>query len=246
MPEIRSTVGGLRAIALMFRPIRDIASGRSICFLTRTHLNTPGLGTLMPETFRPAAEFSGRSKDLFSLELLQLGEVITVLDESDRVFEWVSLDMPLSVLLDKEVLKLLEQVCDKFSLTPNKFCFVIPERVLEEKESTAAENIARLRRHGYHIMLSGFGDSGCPFISLSELSVDYVMLSPSLTGQLRKTERGDLAIHSIISFVNELGCDPVADGVENSTQAEAFYELGCNYCAGPLSGEYISLSELIE
>lgn len=246
MPETQTTVGGLRAIELNFRPMRDINTGRSISFLSRTHLNSPGLGVLMPETFRPAADISGQAQELFHLEMLRLAESAIALKESDRIFEWLSLDMPLSILKDRASTKILETICDQFSLSSGKFAFVIPETVLLEQDSTAAENIAFLRRLGYHMILSSFGENGCPFMKLSEYTMDYVMLSPSVTNYINKTERGNQAVHSIISFINELGCDPIADGVKNSVQAEILYSFGCNYCAGSLCGEYISLAELTE
>ena len=244
MPETQTTVDGLRAIELNFRPLRDIATGRSVCYLARTQLNTPGLGTLMPETFRPAAEASGKSGELFSLEMLQLAESIRALDESERQFQWVSQDMPLSLLRDRSAVAGIEKICEQFSLSHGKLCFAVPEETLDEKDDRAAKNIALMRKLGFHVMLTGFGESGCPFIQLSELVVDYVMLCPSLTLSLGKSERSDQAVRSIISFINDLESEPVADGVKNASQAETFYSLGCNYCAGHLSGEYISLSGL--
>ena len=244
MPETQTTVDGLRAVELSFRPLRDIATGRSVCYLARTQLNTPGLGTLMPETFRPAAELSGKSAELFSLELLQLAESIRTLDESDRQFQWVSQDMPLSIIRDRAAVARIEETCEQFSLSHGKLCFAVPEETLGEKEDRAAKNIALMRKLGFHVMLTGFGESGCPFIQLSELIVDYVMLSPSLTFHLGKGERSDRAVHSLITFINDLESEPVADGVKTSSQAETLYSFGCNYCAGHLSGEYISLSGL--
>lgn len=246
MPDIQTTVGGLRAIELYFRPMRDIATGRTVCYFSRTQLNTPDLGTLMPETFRPAAENARQSHKLFSLEILQLAESIRALNEADRIFDWVSLEMPLSILKDRATTTLLDKVCEQFSLSPGEFCFVIPEGTLTETDGTAAHNTVRLRQRGYHVLLAGFGESGCPFIRLSELSVDYVLLTPSLLQYIGKNERSDQAVHSIISFVNDLQCEPVADGVQNSSQAEALYKFGCNFCAGSLSGDYLPLSDLTQ
>lgn len=244
MGDTPTTVDGLRAIELTFRPLRDIASGRSVCYLARTQLNTPGLGTLMPETFRPAAEASGKSSELFSLELLQLAESIRELSESERRFQWVSQEMPMSLLRDRATVALLEKVCEQFSLPSGKFCFAIPEEVLDEPDDKVSKNIEHMRKLGFHVMLTGFGESGCPFIRLSDFLVDYVMLCPSVTLYLGRSERGDQAVHSIVSFINDLECEPVADGVKNSSQAEALYGFGCAYCAGPLSGDYISISQL--
>ena len=98
MAGIPSTIGGLRAIQLSFRPMREISSGRSVSYLSRTQLNTPELGTLMPETFRQAAEYSGQSKKLFQLELLQLAEAIDALTVYGKILHWISPDRPLSIL----------------------------------------------------------------------------------------------------------------------------------------------------
>lgn len=246
MAEIPSTIGGLRAIQLSFRPMREISSGRSVSYLSRTQLNTPELGTLMPETFRPAAEYSGQSKKLFQLELLQLAEAIDALTVYGKIFHWISLDMPLSILKDPETPAELNRICEQFTISPNKFCFAIPEAVMAETDTTAADQLARLRRRGYHMMLTGFGESGCPFMKLSELAVDHVLLSPGVIQYLGRSERSDQAVHSIISFVNDLQSEPVADGVKSSAQAESLYEFGCTYCTGPLSGDYLTLEELTQ
>ena len=72
------------------------------------------------------------------------------------------------------------------------------------------------------------------------------MHSTAVTSFVCKNEKTDQAVHSIVDFINNLGIEPIADGVKNSIQAESFYEFGCNFCVGPLSGDYISLDELIE
>ena len=73
---------------------------------------------------------------------------------------------------------------------------------------------------------------------LADFPVDYVMLSPEVANHIGKDERSDNAVKSIIGFVSDLGCEPVADGVVNSRQAEMFYAFECAYCAGSLAGNY--------
>lgn len=244
LPEKQTTVDGLRAVELKYRPLREIATGRTVCWLSRTNLNTPELGTLMPEAFRAAAEFSGQSRKLFPLEVMQLAEAIRAVTASDRIFDWISVYMPMRVLKDGAVPALMDKVCEQFGVPANKFCFALPEQILNEEDGSAANQTARLRRRGYHVMLENFGESGCPFLKLSELSADFVMLSPAVTAYLEKGERSEQAVHSILNFINELGCEPIADGVRSSAQAALLYEFGCNYCAGSLSGGYLPLDAL--
>lgn len=245
MLNVPTNVGGLRAIELNYRPLRDIGTGRTLSYLSRTNLNSPGLGVLMPETFRPAAEKSGKSRDLYSLELLQLAEGIRSMNQAGRLFNWISIQMPMDILRDGAAAKVAEKICDQFSITSNEICFAIPERVLTEKDNAAAENITRLRRHGFHIMLEGFGESS-PYLRLSMIEPDFILLSPSVTDYIGKGERAEQAVRSLIALINDQDIEPVADGVQNSTQAEKFYEFGCNLCAGSLSGDYVPLDDLLE
>lgn len=67
MANIRTTVDGLRAIELDFRPIIDSTTGKPAFYLVRTHLNTPDKGVLLPEVFRPVAETVHLSGELFRL-----------------------------------------------------------------------------------------------------------------------------------------------------------------------------------
>lgn len=245
MPQMQTNVGGLRSIELNFRPMRDLSTGATVCYLSRTHLNTPGLGILMPEVFRPAAEASGMSEELFELELLQLAEAAQAIKKSGKEYNWISLKMPVSVLCDKKTADNVNIICERFKLTPNELAFTVPKLVLTETNKAIEEGIVLLRRHGYHIILSDFGDNDSPFLRLPELSVDHVLISPTVTNRLGKNERTDHAIGSVISFVKGLDIEPIADGVKNSAQAESLYGFGCNYCTGSLPGKYVPLVKLI-
>ena len=241
-----TTVDGVRAVEMHYRPIREIATGRTTFYQSRTQLNTPELGTLMPEAFRQPAEFSGQSRKLFGLEAMQLAEAIGDLTAAERVFEWVSVHLPVRVLKDGTLPKLLEKICSQFELSPGRLCLELPANVLYEKEKAAPNAVSLLRKQGYHLMLCGFGETGTPFLELAAFPFDYVLLSPQITSSLGNSERTDSAVHSLIGYVNEMGCEPVADGVSSSTQASALYECGCNFCAGSLSGGYMPLSAFTE
>jgi EAL domain-containing protein (putative c-di-GMP-specific phosphodiesterase class I) len=64
------------------------------------------------------------------------------------------------------------------------------------------------------------------------------MLSPEVANYIGRGERADSAVKSIIGFVNDMGAEPIADGVFNVAQAEALYAFECSYCAGSLVGKY--------
>ena len=234
-----TTVGGLRAIELHYRVIRHIASGEASFLQARTQLNTPGMGTLMPENFREIADMSSQSTDLFLLELMQAIQAHQKFVAREVNFEWLALYMPVHYLQQIACDRILMENCRKYEVMYNRLCFALPGRLLLENDGIAARTIRILHGYGFHFMITGFGAQNCPVMRLTDFPVDYVMLSPELTYYLSRDNRAHNAVGAVVNFINEIGAVPIADGVAESHQAEIFYEFGCPYCAGRLAGAYL-------
>jgi len=234
-----TTVGGLRAIELQYRIIRDITTGELAFFQSRTQLNTPGLGTLMPENFRQIADMSSQSTELFLLELVQAIQTHQKFIDRELTFDWISVYMPVHYLLQISCDRILMEQCRKYGISYNRLCFALSGKLLLETNGLAARMIRILHGYGFHFMLSDFGTQNCPIMRLTEFPVDYVMLNAEVTHYLSRDQRSHNAAGSVVGFVNEVGAVPIADGVTESHQAEMFYEFGCRYCAGELSGKYM-------
>ena len=235
-----TTVGGLRAVELYFRVIRNISTGDPTFFQSLTRLNTPGLGVLQPESFREVTEVTTQCTDLFRLELLQGIEAVKKFTERELHFEWVTVYMPVRFLLEIRADRTLLEYCEKFEIPTGKLCFALSDRLLMERDGVAAERLRALRARGFHFMQTDFGADNCPLMRLADFPVDYVMLSPEVTQYIGRDERANGAVHSIIDFADDMGAKPIADGVSDSRQAETLYEFGCSYCAGPLAGSYMA------
>lgn len=238
--EVQTLVGGLRAVELYYRPIRESSSGNTAFYQSQTRLNTPGLGTLTPENFRDVAEVTNQCVTLFDLEVVQAIEAAKKFIERDVIFEWLSVYMPAEYLRDIRAERNLMEFCDHLEVHTNKICFALSSKILEEQDGSASTVMRNLRNRGFHFMLEGFGSDSCPMMKLSEFNVDFVMLSPEVTHFLGKSERGDSAVKSMIDFITELEANPIADGVTGSLQAEKLFSYGCSYCAGPLTGKYVA------
>ncbi len=236
----QTTVGGLRAVELNYRVIREVMTGQPAFFQSRTQLNTSGLGTLMPENFRQVAELSDQCKELFRLELIQAMEAHNKFVEREFQFNWMSVYMPLRFLLEYGADRTLLKFCDKYEISANRLCFALSDRILMKGNKTISLAIQNLRHRGFHFMVTDFGGLGCPVMRLTDFPVDYVMLSPEAIQNMGRGERSDNAVRSLINFISEMDATPIADGVQDVHQTESLYEYGCIYCAGKLTGKYMA------
>lgn len=53
-------------------------------------------------------------------------------------------------------LRVVADYCDKFGVKYERVCFELLPDVLDEADSTAADNVALMRRQGFHFLLTGF------------------------------------------------------------------------------------------
>ena len=240
MQEVQTTVGGVRAIELFYRAIRNIAAGTTAFYQSQTRLNTPGLGTLMPENFRDVSEITQQCINLFELEIIQALEAAKTFTERELIFNWLSVYMPVKYLREPGVEDRLLDICQKMEVPSTQICFAVSEKLFEEEDGVVGDRIRKLRNRGFHFMLTDFGSISSPIMRLSGFEVDYVMLSREITEYIGRDERSDSAVKSLVDFVTGLGAEPIADGISNVRQAETLYGFECHYCAGPLAGKYMA------
>ncbi|MBO4524479.1 MAG: EAL domain-containing protein [Ruminococcus sp.] len=236
----QATVDGLRAVELNYRSIREISSGHTAFFQTKTLLNSPNLGVLTPDIYRDVAEMTNQADQLFRLELIQALEAITTFYEREVNFNWMSVYLPVRLLRENRTIKFTSDYAARYQVPTSRICFELSEKLLMENDEQIPVTIQSMRNLGFHFMLTNFGGISCPMMRLSDYPVDFVMLSPEVSNYIGRGERSDNAVKSIISFVNDIGSEPVADGVFNSHQAEMLYSFECSYCAGNLSGKYMT------
>ncbi|MBR1423237.1 MAG: EAL domain-containing protein [Ruminococcus sp.] len=234
----QTTVNGVRAIELYYRAIREIEHGNTAFYQSQTRLNTPGLGTLMPENFRDVSEVTNQCVSLFDLEFLQALETCNKFKDREIRFDWLSVYVSAKYLIDQKAERNILTYCQQMEVPTNKICFALSEKILEETDGAAARTIRHLRNRGFHFMVTDFGNDACPIMRLSSFECDYVMFSPEVTGFLGKDDRSDSAVRSLIDFVTDLGAEPIADGVFSSMQAEKLFSFECRYCAGSIAGKY--------
>ena len=240
-PIITETkVGGLRAVELYYRGIREFESGETVFLQSKTRLNTPDLGTMMPETYRKVAELSNQCMTLFDFELKQLTDTIKSLQEREFYFRWISVYMPLRFLESRGAQQKLMNVMDETETDTNRICFELNPEILLQGNSRHSMMIEQLRNRGFHFMIPDFGGINTPLMKLALFPVDYVMMSQEVNGYLGKGQRSLAAVSSVVDFIDGMGANAIADGVSSAEQAEQLFQANCKYGAGSLTGKFVA------
>lgn len=144
------------------------------------------------------------------------------------------------ILRQTEAPRVVADYCDKFDVKYERVCFELSSDVLDEADSTAADNVALMRRQGFHFLLTGFGTEGFKMLKTAEFKVDNIMLDGSVAQVLGKSDRYDTCVNSLLNFVFDLNAEVIADGITDDKQVKQLSGMQCLYYSGENAGKYIA------
>ena len=236
---VHTTVDGVRAIELRYRAVRETDTENIAFYQSSMRLNSPSLGVLTPERFVPALEADDRCVTIFQLALVQMLQALEKFHERELKFDWVSVFMPLRLLARPDCVDIVRQTAEKCNVPPYRICLEFPLSLLERNDTVCAVSISKLKKLGFHTMLTDVGGNGCPLLKLADYELDYIMLDSELVGMLGSGERSEACVKSVISLINDLGAEPIASGVLSPEQANKLFQFECSYYSGAYAGNYM-------
>ncbi|MBA3576989.1 MAG: bifunctional diguanylate cyclase/phosphodiesterase [Sphingomonas sp.] len=102
---------------------------------------------------------------------------------------------------------------------------------MEASEAVLAE-IASLRDDGASIAIDDFGTGYSNLARLRSMPLDRVKLDPSLIADIETCEKARVIVQAVVQLIKGVGCEIVAEAVENSAQADILRAMGCEIVQG--------------
>jgi EAL domain-containing protein (putative c-di-GMP-specific phosphodiesterase class I) len=109
---------------------------------------------------------------------------------------------------------------------------------MEVSEAVLSE-IAGLRDDGARIAIDDFGTGYSNLARLRSMPLDRVKLDPSLIADIEMSDKARVIVQAVVQLIKGVGCEIVAEAVENSAQADILRAMGCDTVQGFAFGEPI-------
>ena len=106
---------------------------------------------------------------------------------------------------------------------------------MEASEAVLCE-IAALREDGARIAIDDFGTGYSNLARLRSMPLDRVKLDPSLIADVETSEKARVIVQAVVQLIKGVGCEIVAEAVENSAQADLLRAMGCDTVQGFVFG----------
>ena len=90
----------------------------------------------------------------------------------------------------------------------------------------------RCGRDGATIAIDDFGTGYSNLARLRSMPLDRVKLDPSLIADIETSEKARVVVQAVIQLIKGVGCEIVAEAVENVAQADILRAMGCDTVQG--------------
>jgi EAL domain-containing protein (putative c-di-GMP-specific phosphodiesterase class I) len=103
-----------------------------------------------------------------------------------------------------------------------------------------------LSNRGVSIAIDDFGTGYSSLNYLRELPVHTVKIDYSFVTEIEHSRKGAALVAAIVGMAHGLGIDLVAEGVENSVQAEYLESLGCYTMQGFMFSKPLAVEQFLQ
>jgi len=158
----------------------------------------------------------------------------------------VSINIPMSQLIDKDFEQHLNRIVDSYNIAHNRISFEFTERVIIEDLTKAEENMRRLSKNGYLFYLDDFGVGYSNFNCVLQLPLKTIKLDMSLTSTIEKIQENCNLVKILIDLFHSMHLNVIAEGAEEIKQVDLLHSYGVDGIQGYYFAKPMPTDALIE
>lgn len=155
----------------------------------------------------------------------------------------VSINIPPHLLLDDEILDVIRDMLDLYSVRPSRVVLEVTENIMVENQQQMMTQLARLRKMGLKVSIDDFGTGHSSLTYFRNLPADELKIDKSFVTQMLKSQKDLAIVRAVIDLAHNFALKVVAEGVEDQTTADRLKELGCDYLQGYLFDRPLPVEE---
>lgn len=222
---------------MYYQPQFEVKSGdlRGVEALIRWR--DPEEGMISPALFIPLAEKNGT--------IVPIGQ--WVVEDSIRTYsEWRKnydrsfiLSVNISAIQYKrdDFVDKIVSVIEKYDMNPSDLELEITETALIDNYGDINEKLNALRDYGVRISMDDFGTGYSSLSYLKSLPIDTLKIDKTFVDTVLEDNNTNIIVESIMTMVQRLGLETVAEGVETREQLEYLKKIKCDNIQGFLLGK---------
>lgn len=218
-----------------YQPIQNAKTGELAGFEALVRWKHPVKGMISPMAFIPLAEELGLIEELGSQILSEACKQL--MDWSLKIpaliDTFISVNLSPKQFYDPLLLSKVWHAVQQSGMPYSRLKLEITESSIMDDPEDCSRRLKALHDLGIRLSLDDFGTGYSSFIHLDRFPVSTLKLDKSFVDKLLKDPQSPI-VRSVATVAHVMSYELIAEGVEDSSQAECLKELGCGYIQGYL------------
>jgi diguanylate cyclase (GGDEF)-like protein len=232
--------------SLVYQPQVQLTANTYSGVETLLRWNNPELGMVSPAEFIPVAEETGLINDIGLFVLDQSIKEISCVEKETRSEITLAMNVSAMQLQDDTFLNHIENIISSGERAAERIECEITETMVVDKTTRTREALNRLYQLGVKIAIDDFGTGYSSLSYLAKLPVNTLKIDQSFIFDTPYDFNHTQLTQTIIAMSKGLGLEVIAEGVENTEQANFLIDEGCDFGQGYLYARPMPANELIE
>ncbi|MDY3919878.1 MAG: GGDEF domain-containing phosphodiesterase [Candidatus Limivivens sp.] len=228
-----------------YQPVYSMKTGTYVTLEALSRLRHPTLGVVSPEIFISIAEKSGQIAQIGYLQFRRVCRFVKENEPMMRQIKNIKFNLSPMELMKRGYSQLLIDTIREQELPFSYFQFEITETVATEYSANLYQAVADFLEVGIGLCLDDFGSGYANLNTVLKLPFSSIKLDRSLLCGICEDEQIAVFYRSIVSVMQNMGYDLIAEGVETREEMEKLESWGVNMIQGYYFSRPVSSSEIL-
>lgn len=224
------TVGREQGYEVWYQPIKCLSTGEFCTMEALIRLREPDGSLVSPGEFIPLAEQTGSISPITWFVLEEVCDTLKNNPEFKDVA--VSINMPMSQLLEKGFLPRFTGIVDQAGIDHRHICIEFTERAILENFREILSVMETLTKEGFRFYLDDFGAGYSNFNCLLQLPFRVIKLDTCLVHSGADGLPDYTMVNTITKLCHSMGLTVIAEGAETQEEVRILTEQGVDRIQG--------------
>ena len=216
---------------LALQPQMSLTTGEITGAEALIRWNHPEQGMRQPDSFIRVAEQTGIIAEIGDWVMAEVASMLGAWHREGAT-QRVAFNVSPRQLDRADFFTRLRQAFAKESVPLSLIELEFTESAAMEVSKNVLAEIAALRADGASIAIDDFGTGYSNLARLRDMPLDRVKLDQSLIADIETCEKARVVVQAVIHLIHGVGCEIVAEAVENVAQADILRAMGCQTVQG--------------
>ena len=216
---------------LAFQPQLSLATGEITGAEALIRWNHPRDGMRMPDSFIAIAEQTGIIAEIGDWVIAEVAAMLGAWHR-EGIARRLAFNISPRQLDRSDFFGRMRQTFADHAVPLSLVELEFTETAAMECSAAVLAEIAGLRADGATVAIDDFGTGYSNLARLRSMPLDRVKLDPSLIADIATSDKARVVVQAVIQLIHGVGCEVVAEAVENVAQADILRAMGCQTVQG--------------